>query len=326
MVNWHGFVDHESGIKMYRIGLARHCLNRNDLYPLNKTDEIALLREAIFNENAIRIEANFTGKMYVTVVAINNAMDPSVAVCSDGISRDISPPEIRNITLKNGKWSESIVCENGLPWLMHSSLRRIKLHNTKKCTDRCLKEPISTSISNILVTERMSGKDEEISDFICERLPSYSSDIIIYIPNDHVYLNWDIMEDGSQINNYLVGFGTDKSDADIPDIISFQSTNKKRYFKHQHIGVGSNSIFFIFIKTINKAGLESITTLGPILIDATPPRFKEIPQVTVQFDIVMIGWSKDTFYDIEQKSQINQVFFEICKYLIHIVLGSFIFS
>ncbi|KAH3708849.1 hypothetical protein DPMN_068308 [Dreissena polymorpha] len=132
MVHWHGFIDHESGIKLYRIGLAERCLTREELYNLVNVKVMIAYTELPYQETSVRLLANFTGKSYVTVIALNNAMEASNPVCSDitGITRDKSAPSIRNITLQHATWSESIVCHKGRPHLLQSNLRKVPLHNS----------------------------------------------------------------------------------------------------------------------------------------------------------------------------------------------------
>lgn len=76
-VTWAGFIDNESGIKLYKVGLSTKCLHITDFNHYTSIDETTLT------------SANFSlpeeGKYYVTVVAYNNAMEPSTPVCSDGV-------------------------------------------------------------------------------------------------------------------------------------------------------------------------------------------------------------------------------------------------
>ena len=60
------------------------------------------------------------------MVALNNVMEPSNVICSDGISRDISPPQILNITLEHAKWSYSTYCYDNTTWILRSDLVKIQ--------------------------------------------------------------------------------------------------------------------------------------------------------------------------------------------------------
>jgi hypothetical protein len=75
-------------------------------------------------------------------------------------------------------------------------------------------------------------------------------------------------------------------------------------------------LFFVFLKVVNKASQESVLSLGPILIDETPPICRRIPKVNIEEHDIVVGWENDTFYDIEQEDKINSIFFEIGNYCV----------
>ncbi|XP_053376618.1 uncharacterized protein LOC123534121 [Mercenaria mercenaria] len=309
IVHWHGFIDHESGIKSYRIGLANRCLGQAELYNFSINADIEFYADVLYSETSIRIPANFTGKRFVSIIALNNAMDPSKCVCSDGVTRDTSPPEPRNISLQHSTWSESIACFAGNTWLLHSSVSKVLLHNTSTCFDLCSHSFHDDSIVSAFLV-RDEKIDSDISDFLCQTLPKYNNNTVIYLPNDHIYLSWDVDETISQLEDFFVGIGYDPTEWKSPHIDDYKSTARKKNFKRRHEGIGSNSLFYIFLKIVNKAGLEKVTTLGPVLIDETPPLKRGIPEVNIVGENVVIGWENDTFYDMEQLEQIKSVFFQ----------------
>ncbi|XP_052238458.1 uncharacterized protein LOC127849748 [Dreissena polymorpha] len=185
VIHWHGFIDHESGIKLYRLGLAARCLTNNELYNFTEVTEIMVYKE--LTETSVRFPANFTGKRFVTIIALNHAMESSKPVCSDGITRDTSAPLIRNLTIGHAAWTETVE------------------------------------------------------------------------------------ESGSQIDDFYVGLGLDTTELNAPRLVDYISTDRNTYFRHRHEAIGSEELLYVFIKTVNKAGLSNIVTLGPILIDQTPP-------------------------------------------------------
>ncbi|WAR31807.1 hypothetical protein MAR_034349, partial [Mya arenaria] len=311
LVHWHGFIDHESGIKLYRVGLSDRCLSSKDLYNFTEVPSISILMERPFSEESVRIPTTFTGKRFLTVIALNNAMEPSKPVCSDGITRDLSPSEFRNMTLQHGQLSESLICLHGEVYLMQTNMQRAKLHNTSVCRSICAADLESHKVTEIFQIDEIKEKDEDISSFLCEHLPLYTNDTIIYLPNDNIFITWDIEEDGSQIQDFFVGLGFNPTEIESPSIVAYQSTHKKNYFRRKHEGIGSDELFFIFVKVINKAGLERISTIGPVLIDQTPPLNRTLPQVIVESEHIVFGWDSSTFYDEEQTAQIDQIYFQI---------------
>ena len=325
-MHWHGFIDHESGIKLYRIGLAERCLTKEELYYRNTTFSDVVFDEIISPENNLKLPANFTGKRYVTVIALNNAMDPSKAVCSDGISRDTITPLFRNITIANAKWSESLYCSDNTTWLLLSDLVKVQLQNTPGCKRACnynMNMPLLNSIRSLRVSVEendtfallqngsvQKDKSNAESDFLCSKFPTYDTNII-YLPNDHLVLSWDVEENISQIRAFFVGFGRTVTEGNSPGLVGYKSTGYKRSYKIHHAGIGTDDEFFIFLKAINKAGLITIIPIGPILIDMTPPRYTNVPDVKIDGDSIIVGWNNDTFFDDEQTETISQIFFQI---------------
>ena len=332
-VNWHGFIDHESGIRLYRVGLADRCLSKEEVYQMNDSVSEAIFAEANDPDNVVQLPATFTGKRYVTGIAINNAMDPSDPVCSDGISKDLSPPEFRNIIIDNARWSESLYCFENKTWFLQSDLIRVKLADVHSCNSACnfetswpfieaipvisADEGITESVvnRNVTHTELLSERNSTlISDILCSEFSVYDSNSLIYLPNDHINMHWDISDEFSQIEDFFVGFGESDSEAIAPGLVNYQSTDKRFFFTVNHIAVGTDKEFFIFLKAVNKAGLETIMTIGPVLVDQTPPKFTYIPEVHIDGDNVVVGWENDTFFDEEQTAEIHQISFQIGMY------------
>jgi len=154
LVHWQGFIDHESGIKLYRLGLSHRCLGKNELYNFTHVSDVSVYMEMPFSQQSVRVQANFTGKQYVTIIALNNAMESSEAVCSDGITRDLSPPEIRNLTLQHGRWSESIMCTETDVFLLESNLQKVKLQNTNSCQQLCQSVSKTPNITKVLPRDK----------------------------------------------------------------------------------------------------------------------------------------------------------------------------
>ena len=300
---------------------------------MNDTQTDASFAEVSYPENTLRLPANFTGKRYISLIALNNAMEPSEAVCSDGISADLSPPELRDISIDNAKWSESIYCRENTTWLLQPDLTKIKLENTQWCDTKCnlmtfwpLLEGLPLQLNDTghpitiynhtldLYETVYEGNINTKSDTLCSTFPAYEPNMIIYIPNDQITLHWDVVDEISQMQDFYVGIGTNPSEEDAPGIIGYSPTNKKNTFNIDHAGIGTNKEFFIFLKAVNKASLQTVIPVGPLLIDQTPPKAKLIPEVAIYNDELVMGWENDTFYDDEQTTQINRILFQIGTY------------
>jgi len=276
---------------------------------LINSKDIRVFKETPFTQRSVRIPANFTGKHFVTIIALNNAYEPSEAVCSDGITRDLSPPEIRNLTLQNGAWSETIACSGKDVFLLDTYLRKVKLQRSASCQKLCSLESSSADIVDLIPINPKNNSDE-VSQFYCKTFPVYKNNTIIYLPNDHLYIQWDVVETGSQVDDFYVGIGWDSTEYDSPTI-PYVSTNKKTHFKKRHDAIGSNELFYAFLKVVNKAGKENIYSFGPLLIDETPPLHNSLPRVVLENESIVFGWQNTTFYDEEQTEPIDQIFFQI---------------
>ena len=286
--------------------------------------------EVIYPDNMVQFSANFTGKRYVTGIAINNAMAPSDPVCSDGIVKDIFPPTFLNITIENARWRESLYCFENKTMFLRPDLIGVKLADVQLCNSVCglekrwpfietIPEMVgegaiteSVLIEPLIRSEFLSEKNESvISGVLCSELPVYDSTSLIYLPNDHIQLNWNVSDDLSQRAEFYVGFGESESETVAPGLVDYQSTDKKFFFKVNHVAIGTDKEFYIFLKAVNTAGLETIMTIGPVLIDQTPPKFNQIPEAVVGDENVVVGWNADTFYDDEQTAEIHRISFQI---------------
>ena len=313
LVHWYGFLDHESDIKLYELSLSDRCLSAEEIIKKNMTD--TLFFDASFPDNALEINATFTGKRFVSVVALNNAMEPSNVICSDGISRDISHPRILNISLEHAMWSYSTYCYDNTTWMLLSDLVKVQLPDSDEpgCESNSrslLVEAIPTAL-DIDEHHPISDMIERGNKTIGEQLKTYDSDELIYLPNDRISLQWDVVNEISQTDEFLIGFGRTADERDAPGLVDYVSTHTKRFFEIRHAAVGTDEEFFMFLKAVSKAGLETIIPIGPILIDETPPNVQFIPAVTIDAGDIIVGWDVDTFSDDQQTEPIDMIKFQI---------------
>lgn len=305
ITHWHGFIDHESGIDSYVIGVSDHCLSMHEMINQSSRDNSSFLES---KDTAVIVPLNRVGKHFVTVIAYNNGMEPSNAVCSDGISRDLSIPVIANVTLQNAHVADSIGCSNGIAWFIQKAVIKMRLIQTASCTNRCVNSSVNYMIEAMGETLAYNKwhADISVANFLCSRMQNFSESII-YLPTDTVNLSWDII-DASQIHEVFVGFG---SSPFTTNVVSYTLSKHVNFYKKHHIGLGSGSKIYCFLKVVNKAGLETILPYGPILIDETPPVCPTSLPVQVVGDTVLLTWNNETFLDFEQKEQIGSIMFQI---------------
>ncbi|XP_071093296.1 uncharacterized protein [Haliotis cracherodii] len=305
LVNWAGFIDHESGIGHYLVSLAPTCLTLDEMK--NMTDTIRI--PGSMNIAQLTIQKAMK-KYHTTVVAFNNAFSPSKAACSDGIIKDTSSPSLGNVTLKGAQTSqEHVECLNGDLWVVTRNLTLKSVEKTSKCSQRC-KSKSTPTIANVFPKSYIIVNDTELADSLCGSLGPIA-DSLIFLPSDKIDLHWNYPENGGHLKDVFVGFGSDKSTTYDPDILDYASSKGRHSFKLNHAGFAGKNIFYIFLKAVNRAGTSAVVTFGPVMIDNTPPVITEKITPKSSGDFVMISWHNDTFADPEQQDSQFTVLYRI---------------
>ncbi|CAC5398101.1 unnamed protein product [Mytilus coruscus] len=306
-VHWHGFIDHESGIKFYRVVIGRGCIqNLKDMKTGYINDSFV---QETSHVSTKMVFPDGHGKYHVTVIAFNHAMSPSKIACSDGIIFDESVPEIVNVSIKHAQTVESIGCFDGVPWLMKQNLSRVKLFGDE-CSKVCTNKSNDDIFTFLPVTLETTNEDIAVSEFMCHTLRHYKQNCI-YTPTDLFQITWDVREDHSQIANAYVGFGRDKSLIDSPDLMDYTKTHHLTSYIQHHPGFIGEDQIYLFIKVQNRAGLNQKIWFGPILADETPPVCQAIPKPVIDNGYVLAKWDNGNFYDTEQTEEIGSVMFRV---------------
>ena len=306
-INMHGFIDHESGIRLYHVALAERCLSLDEMTNpgYNKTKIYKTVNSVIklsFPEN---------GHFYSSVIAFNNAMEPSTVVCSDGITRDVTPPLLKDITLKNGRVHSGLWCKDTKAWYVDKNMTLIKLKQTSICQTKC--QNIESFGYVDVLCKQGAVTDTDTSNNICSSLSVLSDEPVIYLPSDKIYLKWKTNESQSQIRDYLVGIGDDRSQADYPLLRSYESTHGNEFYHITHSGLADSFLFYIFLKIVNKAGLTSVHVLGPVVIDETPPLLTKTLYPAVSRNRVELYWNSSDIEDPEEKDNHFTLLYKIGK-------------
>ncbi|KAH3799926.1 hypothetical protein DPMN_153550 [Dreissena polymorpha] len=302
---------------MYRIAIANSCLSTDDLESPHQ-DIILQYKELPSTEQSVVMNYNNTGKVFTTVVAYNYAMEPSKAVCSDGILRDTTPPKLKNIRVSHAKWRETLFCDGATTFLLTSNMEKIIL--TIKYPDfqrTCFQINQSMNECNQMIQSlptRIMENDDAIPEILLNTIPIYTTKEFAFIPSDHIHIDWEIDDGKSQIDDFYIGIARYENDVPcVPTLLDYKPTHRNTRFSFHHAGIGSNEPFYILLKAVNKANLQSTTAIGPFLIDDTPPEYNNIPVVEIKGMSIYISWSKDTFYDAEQRSNIQTIYFQFGK-------------
>lgn len=318
-VNWNGFIDHESGIKFYRVGLSSKCLSSHELDGAHMSSKGLEVIET--TEEKCRFKVDADGFYISSIVAYNNAMEPTKVVCSDGIIKDSTAPSIVNVTLRHGKVMEVFACDSYGPWLVRNDLKKVALLPTETCKNRCKSSRISLtkSLPEIIV----NSTDNDVADHLCQNLPEVTENWFIYMPSFNIDISWMSLDANSQIRREEVGIASNPSGMSSPDIVNYRDIHGHTRYHNVHEGIDRGIPFYIMIRTTNKAGLENILPFGPIIIDDTPPKIKKDSlEIYVQNedDTIYCTWDNETFIDPEQKHAVDYVLFKIGTVLFFIII------
>lgn len=239
------------------------------------------------------------GRFFTSVAAYNGAMEPSDVACSDGITFDKSPPTLVNVSIAKGRTSRAIGCT--LPyhaWLVHANMTRVRLTQTQTCSNMCTSIASGVDIEHFPISS-IHTLEEEVSDDLCRRLTLITSDSQIILPSDYLHLQWAARDDESDMEEFFVGLGQDRTMESAPDVLPFVQTHGHSVY-HGHLGLNHGTVFFIFLQALSKAGLFTNLTLGPVVIDVTPPEVSTTLTADVQEGFLVVTWSNGTFIDPEQ--------------------------
>ena len=244
-----------------------------------------------------------TGHYYVSVVAYNGALEPSEVACSDGITYDSTPPTLLNVSITHARSGHTVGCtQQGKAWLVNTNLTRVALSNVTKCQSVC---SVNSSVSDVghLPLSSTHVLDEELSEHYCQNLPGMTEDTVIVLPSDYVKITWQGHDEESQLEEYYIGMGGDRTASSAPDLLPYTATHGHTSYHARHAGLGHGDLFFIFVRVVNKAGLSTTLTVGPVLIDQTPPDVTQELNATVEGDFLLVTWQQGVFIDQEQPDE-----------------------
>lgn len=235
--------------------------------------------------------------------------------CSDGITYDTSPPSIVNVSIVHARTGRSIGCTKEAIWLVNRDLTRSRLNQTKVCSDVCASSLSFVSIEHFPITGN-SFLDEDVTDDLCTRLPLMSLDTPILLPSDYLRLTWAARDNESDVDEFYVGIGQDRTSEAAPDLSPFSPTHGHALYHVRHSGLGHGAVFFIFLRVLSKAGLYANITLGPIIIDVTPPLVTENLAALVDGEFLVVQWGDKSFRDLEQPAGVDFVItYRVGKYV-----------
>jgi hypothetical protein len=299
-VRWTGFFDAETAILVYQYVISPDCVSADSFqYP-----KIGTGPAVDTNSTSVVWTAPATGTYHVTVVGYNGAFLPSSPVCSDGIVIDMTPPSFDGVVIPGTVVREGLVATpNGEVWLVNSKRQRSLVNN-----NNCINQ--STPLTNGQLSS--IPKDPSPINVSINQCASYSSFVdVIYTPVDYALnVTW-VGSDDNGIRDYQIGVASSPNMTNSPDIISFRSTAGHPHFSIHHPQFLSGFEFYIVLKATDVAQHETLITIGPVIIDTTPPSVNGSLSTDIQNGLLIIHWDEDTFADHEDVFELHNYEYSI---------------
>jgi hypothetical protein len=288
---WLGFNDRDSGIHHYKYAIATSCLKKDDF----TSGKVAVHRT---NKPTSSPRTVGPGTYYTSVIAYNNALEPSDVVCSDGVTVDRTPPTIEQISVSHIRSTSGIIKEtNGQDiWLVDENRRRQLLPGFESvCAAQAL------VVKDISVYPISASNTTHKAGTGCPYGPS--SQYFFTSINRYLSVSWKGSDTESGIHDYRVGMGRTQSE-DPPSVLNFQSTNGLPHYSQKVASLTEGLEYFVIIEATNKAGVKTRKAVGPVIVDVTPPHLTGKLQVNhnVQTKAVFISWTSGTFVDPEDSA------------------------
>ena len=310
---WSGFFDHESGIRFYRYAIANRCLTTDEMVG-NQTSVNGTVVFTIRDTTKTSVSVyNLTMSRYnVTVIAFNNAMDPSLPSCSDGVITDTTPPEIYEVFIRGVSQKPGIACYEDVQYIVWKNRTKQALNPSVNGYDSSCNEVSQLGLIPTRTVKMTVLKSEQVlaNAYLNQ---TFDPNNRAYIVKDSMDISWQYSERESQINDFSVAFSSSEVNIQNPDIIGYQTTKTQASYKHVHTAFGHGSTVFIALKATNKARLDRTVVIGPIVFDQTRPDFTGTISVVVQQLDILVHWDSDAFTD-DEGAQIDDFEVAIGKY------------
>ncbi|XP_022107048.1 uncharacterized protein LOC110988105 [Acanthaster planci] len=294
--HWEGFFDKESGVKFYQYLFDTSCW-------MNET-AIGRVRAEMTRTTATKASwtAPSPGRYYVTVIAYNRALEPSEAICSDGVVIDMSPPELSEITIGYARmWPGLAKDAEGRTWFIDEHRRKTELINASSgCSSK------AALVDDLSAYPEMVGTNDSSAilhgDLDCLWIPAVQEKF--FLPTDrHVNVSWMGEDPESSIYDYQIGYTLDHR----PDFVASISTSGHDHFLMYHPDISHGSVVRLILTAVNKAQLSTTKVIGPIVVDTAPPLFVGRVSVRSEGDYLIAEWADNAFTDEEDTSLRYQV-------------------
>ncbi|KAK3100189.1 hypothetical protein FSP39_015958 [Pinctada imbricata] len=302
--HWDGFFDRESGVLFYQYGFDTQCIPKAK-FQLDVPN--SGLNETYSLHAYYTVESE--GRYYITVVAYNRALDPSDPVCSDGVTIDTSVPSVKEVKIEGARVKGGLIknSSSSTYYVVGEDRNRRLISNP---TPDCIYKATETEDLDMLPLERLTnGTIVQVDgEIFCSNTSAASSELDSMLSKSSMlYIEWSPVSPPAGIYDYEVGLSS-TAGSSSPDVMAFRPTRQHAHIRIMHGDVPDGALFYIIIKTISKANVEGIQTIGPCIIDTTPPDFTGPITVTYSAGYLMASWSISAFLDAQDSYPLGMEF------------------
>ncbi|XP_021364683.1 uncharacterized protein LOC110457654 [Mizuhopecten yessoensis] len=226
-------------------------------------------------------------------------MERSAPVCSDSITIVTAEPNVTEVLVKGAKVKGGVVQDTSdHVWILNSN--RTRNHVTNPSLDCRLMATLSDDVSLYPINRYVNGDVVTSSNAECvvsSAVPNTS--VIVLERSNNLEVSWRIMSNTSIVFGYEIGLSTIQY-SPAPDLYSFTSTKQHTHDRIRHPDLVEGSIFYVLIKTTSKANVHVIQSIGPLIIDTTPPNVAGPINVEYNAGYLVTWWSDEAVIDTEE--------------------------
>lgn len=138
----------------------------------------------------------------------------------------------------------------------------------------------------------------------CGQYPAYSPPV--YTTVDTVLnISWSA-SDNVGIRGYKFGLSRSPNISEPIDILPLQTTAGHSHFTAHSPELVSGNEFYVHVVATDLAMQETTASVGPIVIDTSPPKLNGSLFIQQIEQLVMVWWEDDTFADEEDKVELEE--------------------
>ncbi|KAK3082667.1 hypothetical protein FSP39_002132, partial [Pinctada imbricata] len=302
---WSGFFDRESSVIFYQYGFANRCLEASEFSSnISETTNI----EQTTTTTATSTTADGPGTYYLTVVAFNKALTPSIPACSDGVTIDNSTSSIKEISISNVRVKGGLITDVSQTdyWILDETWNRRKIDGP---TSDCSSKATTISYIDLIPVERDRNDNMVLvngSVFCTNSSAAPTTLRPILTVSSMIDIEWMGVEGTSGIHDYEVGIAT-TADSPAPDIMGFKSTKQHPNIRFPHVDLPTGSLFYFTFNTITKTGIQTIQSIQCIT-DTTAPVFSGALTLDMSGSYLIASWTVGDFTDPEDPNDFEYEF------------------